>query len=423
MQIALSNVGHRRALSLLEVGHHVDLLVQLLLNVTLPLKDDPEQNESLARGWIKIVDDSMSKRTIARQLKCNPLENISQVAIEFTTHCNFSCTHCYNAEVERMTETRLEALVAATDVLVDMGVSAFAFIGGEVSKYGNGWLSLARHLRNRGAAVVGLVSNGWFLDRKDFRAAGRHYVDTASYLDELHASGVTHLCFSIDGHADEHDRSRKHSGLYDRIVASFDAVRLAGIEPRVSVLIREDGNDDHLRALSMRIYGNPNALMADGTNILSEFVDLGNGANSSDLIRFPLKATPPCMARCAGLYRPGPHLTLRANGEVATCRLADAGEGYGNFHERPLADILNHMQDTFIYQLHAKRKIGDYLRCVDTKLFGEGFATQCSLRAVTTMIAMRMHRQQVAMEDWVGIARINLEVARLTGHMKEATTE
>jgi hypothetical protein len=116
-----------------------------------------------------------------------------------------------------------------------------------------------------------------------------------------------------------------------------------------------------------------------------------------------------------GFYRPSPQLTIKANGELATCRLADAGEGYGNIHERPLLDILNGMQDSFIYRLHAGRRIGEYLCLVDPDVFGRRFAHLCALRAVTTMIARRMHDQFVEPDDAEGVARINREVALVTG--------
>ena len=63
----------------------------------------------------------------------------------------------------------------------------------------------------------------------------------------------------------------------------------------------------------------------------------------------------------ASLSAPAPHITIKANGEVATCRLANAGEGYGNIHDRPFVDILNRMQESFVFRLHAERLLGQYL--------------------------------------------------------------
>jgi hypothetical protein len=53
---------------------------------------------------------------------------------------------------------------------------------------------------------------------------------------------------------------------------------------------------------------------------------------------------------------------------------------------------------------------------VDAELFGMSFAHLCALRAVVTMIARRMHDQGVEAGDAKGIARINREVAMVTGH-------
>jgi hypothetical protein len=74
------------------------------------------------------------------------------------------------------------------------------------------------------------------------------------------------------------------------------------------------------------------------------------------------------------------------------------------------------MQDQFVFQLHAQRRIGDYRRFVNTDLF-DSFSHVCSLRAVLTLIARFMEEQGVDPEDEGAILRINQEVARYTGHL------
>ncbi|HUW70167.1 MAG TPA: SPASM domain-containing protein [bacterium] len=157
------------------------------------------------------------------------------------------------------------------------------------------------------------------------------------------------------------------------------------------------------------------SLLFDNTNAINDFVDLGNNEVPEGDLPIEAFGYSKSALRCPGFYRPSPQLTIKANGELATCRLADAGEGYGNIHERPLVDILNSMQDSFICRLHAGRRIGDYLRLVDPGVFGNRFAHLCALRAVTTMIARRMHDQAVDPDDAEGVERINREVALATG--------
>jgi hypothetical protein len=109
-------------------------------------------------------------------------------------------------------------------------------------------------------------------------------------------------------------------------------------------------------------------------------------------------------------------LTVKANGELATCRLSQAGEGYGNIHQQTLAEILNHFDEAFVYQLHASRQLEQYLPLVDQSLFGLAFTHLCSLRSIVTLLALKMHEQGVSPDDVPAVQRINLEVAMLTGH-------
>ncbi len=109
-------------------------------------------------------------------------------------------------------------------------------------------------------------------------------------------------------------------------------------------------------------------------------------------------------------------MTIKANGEVATCRITSAGEGYGNLHEYPLIDILNHLQDAFIFRLHAERRLADYRRYVDPEVFGDSIGHLCAYRAILTLLARKLHDEQIDPDDHAAIKQLNLEVARLTGH-------
>jgi len=119
---------------------------------------------------------------------------------------------------------------------------------------------------------------------------------------------------------------------------------------------------------------------------------------------------------CRNFYRLSPSLTVKANGELATCRLSQAGEGYGNIHQRPLVEILNHFDEAFVYQLHASRRLEEYLPLVDRSLFGSSFTHLCSLRSIVTLLARKMHEQGISPGDVLAVQRINREVAVVTGH-------
>ena len=113
----------------------------------------------------------------------------------------------------------------------------------------------------------------------------------------------------------------------------------------------------------------------------------------------------------ASLSAPAPHITIKANGEVATCRLANAGEGYGNIHDRPFVDILNRMQESFVFRLHAERLLGQYLPYVVRGAFPGSYSHPCTLRAIATMVARRVEGEGIGPDDRAGILRINEAVA------------
>ena len=141
-----------------------------------------------------------------------------------------NCNHCYNATVPRVIERDVETLKTAANALLTIGLQRFDFIGGEVSKYGLGWLDLARHIRSHSAdSIITLYTNGWWLEQQSFWAAGRTYVDVPAYLADLKAHGVSHITFSLDGLGAEHDESRHQPGLYDRVLRGLTQVREAGL--------------------------------------------------------------------------------------------------------------------------------------------------------------------------------------------------
>lgn len=433
MNVALTNYGLRYFLEHCQkdqVANHATSawLREFGVGVLAPYRDQEAHNQLLAQGLIEKIPGSQSQDDVTLRHLRNPLENVERVILEFTTRCNFNCHHCYNTKVERVTEQDIDLLKSAVDVFARIGIRQFDFIGGEVSKYGDGWLQVVQHIHSYHDTTVKLLTNGWWLGQTDFVAAGQRYANAESYLAHLKECGLSHVVFSLDGQGAVHDHSRGRAGLYDCIMEGFELVRAAGLEPRVSLLIRNDVDGEQfatfLADLADRIYYFTPAdtlltkvqkLTADRTNVLSNFIDIGSGARHGVIRAKPLDI-PESILYCKGFFRPAPHLTIKANGELATCRITNAGEGYGNLHERDLVQILNRMQDQFVFQLHAQRRIGDYRRFVNTDLF-DSFSHVCSLRAVLTLIARFMEEQGVDPEDEGAILRINQEVARYTGHL------
>jgi hypothetical protein len=230
----------------LGVSPRDNLLLDLWTGALAPASSSPVEKKLLAEGLIELVDDSTGKDQTLHRHQRNPFEHLTKVIFEFTTLCNFNCAHCYNTRVSRLTEAKPELLAQAAKTFFQMGIRRFDFIGGEVSRYGDGWLELARQIRTRGDdIVISPYTNGWWLEQNHFQAAGKEYADTWEYLADLKVNGVSHVVFSLDGQGDLHDASRHHPGLYQRIMSGLAQVRQAGLEPRVSLLIRPENGVTH----------------------------------------------------------------------------------------------------------------------------------------------------------------------------------
>lgn len=406
-----------------------DLLLDLWTGLSTSYVDSPLHNSMLAEGLVELAAESVGQDEVQLRYARNPFEHLEKVIFEFTTFCNFNCNHCYNAHVPRVTEANPKLLAEAADTFIRMGIRRFDFVGGEVSRYGTGWLDLVEHIRSRGGDIpVSLYTNGWWLERENFEAAGQFFASDQTYLTELARRGVNYVTFSLDGQNEEHDISRHQVGLYRKILDGFKKVKQAGLSPRVSLLVRPNWTEEQIISFlaesATLIYDlDPTLpehkralrLSLDPTNSISSFIDIGNGAGDEQ-VQFPILDKREHALYCRNFYRLSPSLTIKANGELATCRLSQAGEGYGNLHERPLVDILNHFDEAFVYQLHASRRLEEYLSLVDRSLFGNAFTHLCSLRSLVTLLARKIHEQGVLPDDSAAVQRINREVAALTGH-------
>lgn len=403
-------------------------LLDLRVATLQPATGEGWQTELLARGLAQTVAPEVSADEVELRYRRNPLEHIERLVFEYTTVCNLDCDHCRNGHLPAATEARPERLCEAVDLALPLGIRRFDFIGGEVILYGAKWLRVVEHIRQRGGATSAVVTSGWFLDERHFKAAGRTYDSDAHLLTELAEAGLTHVVFSLDGPAALHDRWRKVPGLYDRVIAGFDKVRAAGMTPQVSLVVSPALGEAALpwmAEVSAALYGlaastpwreRLHRLQSDQRNYLSNLVDTGNAVQLRRK-RGDLGGWSDATVRCKNFFRPHPSLRIQATGEVSLCPLIDSGEGYGNVHQRGLLDVMNRMQDAFVYKLHADNLIGGYRRFLDPELFGGRFEHVCALRTVLAMVARRMDERGVSEHDAEGIRAINVEVARRAGYL------
>ena len=452
MHIRLSNYGQRYTTVRLKYpslqGSEMRALERLQRFLQLPYTGSASEKQLLERGLIELIPDDASDEDVALRYERNPLENIDVVNFEMTTRCNLHCLHCRSGILKRRTETDIEALKSAAEQFLDLGILRFIFIGGEVSKYGDGWLDLVQHIHQHyranqariprhftGRLEIALLTSGWWLEQTDFEAAGRMYATTASYLQEMKESGLTHILFSIDGPEELHDTWRQSPGLYRRILRGIPQVHAAGLIPRLSLVMSTREHErlglDYLGELADLLYdfpanidryGRMAILLADPMNWVSNFIDINSGVQLREG-RLHLWEIDPALLRCKAFYRPAPKLSIAASGEIAICPLMNAAEKYGNIHEKRLVDVLNTLDENFIFQLHAERSIEAYLPLLDTSIFGEYFDHVCSLRIILNLLAIGMKEQglspdSITKADRSRLTQINRDVARWTGHIR-----
>jgi len=432
MNLILTNYGHRFITEQLKANSETRLranprtaiMLQALTEKVITVEDVGMYRELITSGYLEI-NNSLDLDAIVFKYKTNPLENVTKIVFEFTTQCNFSCAHCRNGSMVKTTETDIGKLKSVADAFCLLNIKRFDFIGGEVSKYGNGWLQLANHINSKKDKTVAIYTNGWWLEQTDFIAAGKFYATDIEYLSDLSQNGLTHILFSIDGHESDHDKSRKHHGLYQRIISSFDRIKMLGIEPRISAVLFEDLDPETVKSLvniATKMYNLPQSMDAqvklrylsgDDTNQFSHFIDIGSGVKLKKNRR-EISGILPELLNCKAFYRPSPALRIMANGNLSVCPLLDAGEDYGNIHEKSIIGILNNFQDSFLYQLNAGKQMKHYLKYLDTSVFGEYYDHLCSIRVILILLAKYINEEKELNSKT--ILAINRRIARYSGH-------
>lgn len=432
MQALLTHVGQRWTLHHLKTlpphGLPVGVsprewkaLLELLRCKVLPYRG----LEALAdRGLIEPCSQPLDEDALTQRFYRNPLENLRRVSLEITTECASNCLHCRNGRQITHREEHPLRLAPCVDLLVDMGIPRFDFIGGEVIQFGGGWLDLVRHIRHHRETAVSVLTSGWFLGARDFVAAGRRYASDTELLKDLAHEGVTHLAFSVDGPREVHDRWRHCPGMYDKVLKGFTQARQAGLQPQVSLIrTTESITEPWLMEVAQALYAPQleeplpalvQRMLYDEHNLVNNLIDIGN-ARSLRMGRLLVTEVEDDLLRCKNFFRPCPALRLTASGEVGTCPLLGQVRGYGNLHGTSLLEILNRMHETPLFRLHAENRLGMYRALLDPGIFGERIDHVCSLRVALTQFAVAMEHRNIDPRDSVEVRRINEEVAQTMG--------
>ena len=406
--LMLTNVGLKRLQALCETCRPLSELESALMLLARGAPagfDGAHRRVLLERKWVEAAPPALLPEDVQLRYWRSPLEHVSRINFEVTNRCNFACRHCRNEGVALATEPEMTRLVDAARLFLALGIRRFDFIGGEVSRFGNGWLALTNEITRMDREepwpeplAVTVFTNGWWLEAKRFEAAGETYEDQDDYLRALKEQGVTHVLFSIDGPEVLHDDWRGHTGLYQRVLAGIPRVAAAGIAPRLSLVMRSGEPLDYLLPLAEAIYGegsdNLLRLRDDPFNHFSNFIDVGRGTQFREGLT-ALEDLDPAWLRCKAFFRPSPTLRIMASGEIGVCPLMLGDEAYGSIHDRPLVEILNGLQETPLYALHASGVIARYLGRIDRAHFGERFDHVCAVRVAANRLALGELRRVV----------------------------
>lgn len=440
MQALLTHVGqrwcqqHARRLPAAAVPSGLNaqqwiVLLELLRGTVVPWSGQRELEPLVGHGLVELSDHDLGPEALALRAARTPLENLERATLEYTTECEGKCLHCRNQGQAPVTEVEPERLYPAVDTLVDLGILRFDFIGGEVLRHGFGWLEVVERIRTWPGTTVSVVTSGWFLDGRDFEAAGRSYRNALEFLQDLARSGVTHLTFSLDGPREIHDHWRRAPGLHDRVLAGFELARKAGLRPQVSLINRPFLEDPVIRTwlqeVSEALYGpeldaGPDArltrLLGDDYNYVSNLVDVG-AAMALRQGRIRIKEVEDRHLRCKNFFRPFPSLFLNATGAVTTCPLMGGQPGFGDLYRPGLVHTLNHMHESPIFRLHAEGRLGDYRRWLDPRVFGDRIDHICTLRVALTRLALALDGGACDPGNPAALRALNEEVAASMGQV------
>lgn len=432
MQYILTHYGHRwithqarsGALSTAPVPRESALCAALFAREAVPVEANPALAPLVERGLVCAVPDAVSLDAVRLRYARNPIEHIERVVFEYTTLCNLDCVHCRNSNLEAVHEREPAALLRVGAVMIPLGVTRFDFIGGEVTAFAKGWLDLVRSLRALGAAHTSVITSGWFLEERDFLAAGKRYCDDRAYFEDLRDSGLTHVVFSVDGPASIHDALRRTPGLYARILRAFDRVRDCGLVPRVSIIahgaLDARSKSEWLETLARGVYGDasatPDRLLRDESNYASNLVDVGGAVQLRRSRQAPVEI-PDDLLRCKNFFRPSPTFRVKASGEVSLCPLVEGGDGYGNVHDRDPIAIINEMHETLVYQLHAENAITAVRPLLDGSLFDTRIQHVCTLRTAINMLARVIVEEGIDPSDHDRVREANVRVAEKMGFL------
>ena len=159
---------------------------------------------------------------------------LNQCVWELTTACNLRCRHCGSkAGIARDNELTLEECYKVIDDLAYLKCRKASLIGGEVLLCEH-WHIVARELIKRGIETA-IITNGFSVGSREMK--------------KIRASGVKHVCVSVDGTEKTHDYIRG-KGSYSSCMELIDTLKRKGYVTTVITTV-SNRNIDEMEHLAL----------------------------------------------------------------------------------------------------------------------------------------------------------------------------
>ena len=198
------------------------------------LAHDSSAQSGLAQLFLRLGRESnpLYKKKLVKNLVCNwgldgprirgslqrqGIHAPSHIVISPTMRCNLRCTGCYSGLYSKDGELSEEEIETVLCQARDFGAYFIVVSGGEPYLMKDVWLRL---WKKHSDMFFMTYTNGTLLDQRT--------------VDELARLGNVAPAISVEGYREETDR-RRGAGVFDRLSASMDRLRRAGVIFGISV--------------------------------------------------------------------------------------------------------------------------------------------------------------------------------------------
>ena len=249
-----------------------------------------------------------------------------------------------------------------------------------------------------------VLSNAFFEDQRDF-------------VKRLKSYGNVSMQTSLDSYDEETtDRNRGKKGVFAKVRNLVDVSKEEGFDLSIQGHNINGRKNGEAKASYSELHGKVLIRDSEGMlqlgNAVQEDFETRDTMSSNNHIGALSPANRHGDGWCKGFTRPDT-LHIRPTGNVGNCLYAYAvPEEFGNLISTPMADIVNGMQDTNVYQMFKDGRIEQYQHELDKSLFPKTFSKSCEPLILTLTYGMIKERL-VAQGVENPVQRANQEVARM----------